>query len=612
MGIPTILEAHYSPSGLFWQDAARTIPAIANNDPIRVWDDVSGFARHMDSAINGARPLLKTSIQNSRSAPLFDGVDDKFVGASAIDWRFLHNGNPFVIFLVFKTATNNPNSVQNLIGNNNNAGGSTGLSIYLNDTVSGEVNDRVTLYQVQAPATASARYDSSIGACASGAWHVLAVHFTGLTLQLYVDGDVADTGNASTINGGYLQTDPTSALYLGAKGVNLTNSFLSGYLGEAKFYSGLMTSVDVLSRSAQIQSAWGIAGSPTLTLSNRVQITASGSGDSVEASHASFPTVTKCPNGDYVTIFNRANLHGSMNPSSLVQRRSTDGGLTWSSMAQETVFQDSSLRGDPNCALSTIGSRVWASYVVVDNNHVDDPVITRKTYARYSDDNCVTWSTPVWVGTQGYSLHVTSAGPIFKAQDDNALLMPVYAVNVGESKYDATLLQSLDNGATWSIRGLIAHYEVPDVTQYEEPQVGYLNDGRLMALVRVDNDYTIRVFYSSDHGRTWTSQVWGFAGAGWPSWIQFASGNILAISRRISFPRLGLIADPNDYGFYRISRDLGVTWTAPRPISPDRVWAYNYCGMFEKSPGVASVVHALADPSDVHFCVIEYVEIHDE
>ncbi len=70
------LQLWLKADGTLWQDSARTTPATANNDPVGAWDDASGNANYAIQATAGFRPLLKTSVVNSKPVVRFDGTDD--------------------------------------------------------------------------------------------------------------------------------------------------------------------------------------------------------------------------------------------------------------------------------------------------------------------------------------------------------------------------------------------------------------------------------------------------------------------------------------------------------------------------------------------------------
>lgn len=83
--------------GTKFQDTARTIPAVNDNDPIASWTDSAGTA-HAAQATTTKRPLLKKAVLNGHDVVRFDGVDDWLEAAIA----------PLVgstLFAVIKTAS---------------------------------------------------------------------------------------------------------------------------------------------------------------------------------------------------------------------------------------------------------------------------------------------------------------------------------------------------------------------------------------------------------------------------------------------------------------------------------------------------------------------------
>ncbi len=59
-----------------WQDAARTIPAILDNDPVGGWTDRSTFLNHAQQGAAASRPTLKLNIINGLPALRLDGLND--------------------------------------------------------------------------------------------------------------------------------------------------------------------------------------------------------------------------------------------------------------------------------------------------------------------------------------------------------------------------------------------------------------------------------------------------------------------------------------------------------------------------------------------------------
>ena len=65
-------------SPALWLDASQL--ALANNDPVAEWTDMSGNLRHA-TASGAARPMFKTNRINGLPGVLFDGTDDYMTGS---------------------------------------------------------------------------------------------------------------------------------------------------------------------------------------------------------------------------------------------------------------------------------------------------------------------------------------------------------------------------------------------------------------------------------------------------------------------------------------------------------------------------------------------------
>lgn len=74
-------ELLLSPESSMYQDTARTIPAVANNDPVGSWSDLAAAASNRVQGTAGNRPLLKTNLLNGYRGLDFDGVNDSMLGA---------------------------------------------------------------------------------------------------------------------------------------------------------------------------------------------------------------------------------------------------------------------------------------------------------------------------------------------------------------------------------------------------------------------------------------------------------------------------------------------------------------------------------------------------
>jgi hypothetical protein len=70
-----------SDSGSLFQDSAAVIPATNDGDPVGCWKDKSGNSRNVTQSTSANRPVLKTSVQNSKNGIRFDGTNDFLTGS---------------------------------------------------------------------------------------------------------------------------------------------------------------------------------------------------------------------------------------------------------------------------------------------------------------------------------------------------------------------------------------------------------------------------------------------------------------------------------------------------------------------------------------------------
>lgn len=77
---PTLLY-WLSAVGPRWQDNARTVPAVASNDFVRVWDDEGPSGLHANSGDDVARPTIGTVAQNGIFGLHYSTSADRLISA---------------------------------------------------------------------------------------------------------------------------------------------------------------------------------------------------------------------------------------------------------------------------------------------------------------------------------------------------------------------------------------------------------------------------------------------------------------------------------------------------------------------------------------------------
>lgn len=89
-GVGATGPAAYSPAAWYdaddlttlFQDAAGTVPVVADGDPVGLWRDKSGNSRHFSQTTAGSRPIWHTS--GGFSWVEFDGTNDWMIGATSM------------------------------------------------------------------------------------------------------------------------------------------------------------------------------------------------------------------------------------------------------------------------------------------------------------------------------------------------------------------------------------------------------------------------------------------------------------------------------------------------------------------------------------------------
>lgn len=85
--------------GTVWQDVARSAITDADTEPVGIWDDESGNARHASTTTSGNRPLWRTGVINGKPVLRFDGTNDNLI--STLDQVVGTNGE-WTVFAVAK------------------------------------------------------------------------------------------------------------------------------------------------------------------------------------------------------------------------------------------------------------------------------------------------------------------------------------------------------------------------------------------------------------------------------------------------------------------------------------------------------------------------------
>lgn len=171
-----------------------------------------------------------------------------------------------------------------------------------------------------------------------------------------------------------------------------------------------------------------------------------------------------------------------------------------------------------------------------------------------SEDRGSTWSAPIRVPAS------TPHGPIILANGD-LLYLGKDATEMSEGRIVGA--RSHDGGRTWQLQGTVPLYPGTVGTNYHEPHVVELPDGRLVGMIRIEGEgtnalvtaglveFSLMQTDSADGGKTWsTPKPLGFHGS--PPHLLRHSTGVLVCVYGYRQPGYGQRA--------MLSHDDGVTW----------------------------------------------------
>lgn len=220
------------------------------------------------------------------------------------------------------------------------------------------------------------------------------------------------------------------------------------------------------------------------------------------------PTIETAPDGSLIA-FAEARKNGPGDPGwegqdiDLACKRSTDNGKTWSPLK---IIEDPGefwSAANASTAVDRDTGRVWVLYLRCKPNcssrksrpGTDD----METFARYSDDNGVTWSDPIDLtriardfDDPEWKCSVVGPGGGIQTRTGR-LLFPFW-----KSPYGLFAVYSDDHGQTWR-RGQL----VPE-GRGNEDQLVELSDGRILLDARQRGGPHRWLATSSDGGETWS------------------------------------------------------------------------------------------------------------
>ena len=199
---PALLPVQWChPTSGQWQDINSTTPAVANNDPVILWNDVISPGISPFTGTSTKRPLLQTNVLNGYAGIKSDGVDDVLGNAmtayAAQTWFLVAKktaapGAAEKTLLGIRQATNN--RARPVTSTTAAVPGANGYGYFPNEAVG---------------------YSAFPSPSAITNWHIIAWRATASSAQTWVDGGASNThdphDNVATSNVFTLCADNTGS-----------------------------------------------------------------------------------------------------------------------------------------------------------------------------------------------------------------------------------------------------------------------------------------------------------------------------------------------------------------------------------------------------------------
>lgn len=220
-----------------YQDAAMTVPAVLDTDPVGGWQDQSGNGNHVTQAVADNKPILKLNIVNGLPVTRYDGTNDYLDGGD----KTFNITNDMTVFIAKYDIT----SITNMHFYLSMQNGATGFGCYMHEPT---LEDR---FIVKASRAWGVDWARPVGLILN-AWNLGIYRRSGITTSFARNNNAFadDAGSAGPIEFG------TPAKF--NVGSSATANNIKGDIAEIILYNAALAGADLINVETYLNSRYAI------------------------------------------------------------------------------------------------------------------------------------------------------------------------------------------------------------------------------------------------------------------------------------------------------------------------------------------------------------------
>jgi sialidase-1 len=212
------------------------------------------------------------------------------------------------------------------------------------------------------------------------------------------------------------------------------------------------------------------------------------------------PALSVLKDGSILCMAGAGHGKGDWAPCDVLQKRSTDGGKTWSDPVVLFTNKTSTVNAMPIVSHDgTIHLLLMRDYGSVEH------IVSTDGGKTYSTPEPITPTLDEWKKTNGYQWTVVAPGPGSGIElKSGRLLAPVWLTDAPDRKHRPSIVTTIysdDTGKTWHVGDIIAR-DTPETTNPNESDVIQLPDGQVMINMRNGSAVHQRLIATSPDGAT--------------------------------------------------------------------------------------------------------------